>query len=87
MLIWGRPRLTADVDVTVRLDPEEPERLVAAMQRERFRLRVSSADEFVRKTRVLPFVHEVINVPVDVVLAGPGLEERPATDGYMIQRV
>ena len=33
VLIWGRPRLTADVDVTIRLEPEEPERLVTAVQK------------------------------------------------------
>ena len=74
-LIWGRPRLTADVDVTVRLDPEEPDALVRALAQRGFRLRVESGDDFVRRTRVLPFVFEPNGLPVDVVLAGPGLEE------------
>lgn len=74
-LIWGRPRLTADVDVTVRLDPEEPERLVRVLEASGFQLRVSAADDFVRRTRVLPFVYLPNGLPLDVVLAGPGLEE------------
>jgi hypothetical protein len=74
-LIWGRPRLTADVDVTVRLDPEDPDALVRALERHGFRLRVSPADDFVRRTRVLPFVFTPNGLPVDVVLAGPGIEE------------
>jgi len=74
-LIWGRPRLTADVDVTVRLDPEEPDALVRAFAQRGFRLRVGPGDDFVRRTRVLPFVFEPNGLPVDVVLAGPGLEE------------
>ena len=74
-LIWGRPRLTADVDVTVRLDPEEPDALVRAFAQRGFRLRVDPGDDFVRRTRVLPFVFEPNGLPVDVVLAGPGLEE------------
>jgi hypothetical protein len=32
-------------------------------------------DEFVARTRVLPFVHSPTGVPLDVVLAGPGLED------------
>ena len=74
-LIWGRPRLTADVDVTVRLDPEDPDALVRAFAEHGFRLRVDPRDDFVRRTRVLPFVFSPNGLPVDVVLAGPGLEE------------
>jgi hypothetical protein len=74
-LIWGRPRLTADVDVTVRLDPEDPDALVRTLERHGFRLRVDPADDFVRRTRVLPFVFTPNGLPVDVVLAGPGIEE------------
>lgn len=75
VIIWGRPRLTADVDVTVRLIPEDADRLVAAMEKAGFRLRVSRAGDFVERTRVLPFVHAPTNLLLDVVLAGPGLEE------------
>jgi hypothetical protein len=74
-LIWGRPRLTADVDVTVRLDPDDPPALVRALEGEGFRLRVEPSDDFVRRTRVLPFVHSPTGLPLDVVLGGPGLED------------
>lgn len=75
-IVWGRPRLTADVDVTVRLGAEDPERLVRALEEQGFKLRVGGeADDFIRRTRVLPFIHTTSEFPVDVVLAGPGLEE------------
>jgi hypothetical protein len=32
-------------------------------------------DGFVARTRVLPFVHEATQLPLDLVLAGSGLEE------------
>jgi hypothetical protein len=76
VLLWGRPRFTADIDVTVRMSPEEPERLVATMVDAGFRLRVEGTNAFVAATRVLPFVHDESGWWVDVVLAGPGLEER-----------
>jgi len=75
VLVWGRPRLTADVDVTVRLDPEEPARLVEALEARRFQLRVSDAEGLVNRTHVLPFVYVPNGLPLDIVLAGPGLEE------------
>jgi hypothetical protein len=75
VIIWGRPRLTADLDITVRLGADEPEHLVRALEKAGFHLRVEGEKEFVRRTRVLPFVHRASELPVDIVLAGPGLEE------------
>lgn len=74
-IIWGRPRLTADVDVTVEPGPEDPARLVRALEASGFTLRVPEAGDFVGRTRVLPFIHTFSGLPLDVVLAGPGLEE------------
>jgi hypothetical protein len=74
-LIWGRPRLTADVDVTVRIEPEGPERLIEALEAAGFHLRPEADAGFIRRTRVLPFVYLPNGLPLDVVLGGPGLED------------
>lgn len=66
------------------LEPEDPTGLVAAMQGAGFDLRVSGAADFVRRTRVLPFLHRASNLPLDLVLAGPGLEEEFARDAIMV---
>lgn len=71
---YGVPRLSADVYVTVQPDPADPERFVADMEASGFVLRVGDAD-FVRGTRVMPFVHTATGMPLDVVLAGSGLED------------
>jgi hypothetical protein len=84
VMVWGRPRLTGDVDVTVHLEPDDPGGLVAAMGDAGFDLRVQDADDFVRRTSVLPFVHRETGVPLDVVLAGPGLEEEFANDAIEV---
>ncbi|HEY3203078.1 MAG TPA: nucleotidyl transferase AbiEii/AbiGii toxin family protein [Thermoanaerobaculia bacterium] len=73
--VWGLPRLTADVDVTARLRGDNPEVFVSLMRRAGFELRVRDIDDFVKRTRVFPFVHRGSEIPVDVVLAGPGLED------------
>jgi hypothetical protein len=75
VLVWGRPRLTGDVDVTVFLDPEEPGVFVAAMERAGFELRVANVRDFVARTRVFPFTHAPTGLALDAVLGGPGLEE------------
>ena len=72
--LWGRPRLTADVDVTASVPHDRLPSLIATMARHGFTLRFAD-DEFVARTRVLPFVHSPTGVPLDVVLSGPGLED------------
>ncbi len=74
VIAYGVPRLSADVDVTVQLVPEDPERFVRDMEAAGFSLRVDDP-AFVRRTRVLPFVHRPTAMPLDVVLAGSGLED------------
>ena len=68
------PRLSADVDVTLALTPDVPERFASDMDAAGFSLRVTDP-EFVRRTRIMPFVHVATGMPLDVVLAGSGLEE------------
>jgi hypothetical protein len=74
VVVYGVPRLSADVDVTLDLTPDAPDRFAAEMERAGFRLAVNDPD-FVRRTRVMPFTHVRTGMPLDVVLAGSGLEE------------
>lgn len=73
--MWGAPRTSADVDVTVEVQPEEVSDLVVDMERAGFKLRIRDVEGFLAQTRVLPFLHLPTEFPLDVVLAGPGLEE------------
>lgn len=72
-LVWGRPRLTTDVDVTVQCNVPTRE-LVGALERRGFCLRVDGTDAFIDATRVVPLEHRGSGLALDVVLAGPGLE-------------
>jgi hypothetical protein len=79
-IAYGVARLTADVDVTARLPDRLPIARVAEQLEQRgFRTRVDDA-VFLEQSRVLPFVHGPTGLPVDVVLAGPGIE-----DGFFIR--
>ncbi len=74
VIAYGVPRLSADVDVTVALSPTAAEQFVQHMSSAGFALR-SDDPEFVRRTRVMPFIHLHTGMPLDVVLAGSGLED------------
>jgi hypothetical protein len=72
----GVARLTADIDVTIQPGLHSTRELVTTLEANGFGLRMTASDAFVARTRVLPLVHSSTRLPVDVVLAGPGLEER-----------
>jgi hypothetical protein len=66
--------MSADVDITAAI-AGPPDAFAEAMQGAGFDLRAADWREFVARTRVLPFLHRASELPLDVVLAGPGLEE------------
>jgi hypothetical protein len=79
VLVWGRPRTTVDVDITAEVDLDDLRSFVTAMERAGFQLRVPASgnfEELVARTRVLPLVHVATSIPLDLVVAGPGLEEQ-----------
>lgn len=72
----GVPRLTADIDVTAELPAGGAHVLVDRLAEHGFALRdLGDVATFIAQTRVIPVVHRASGIPVDVVLAGPGLEE------------
>jgi hypothetical protein len=74
-ILYGVARLTADVDVTVQVPVNQPvPTWMPILAARRFQPRFSDP-AFLAQTRVLPLVHEPSGLPVDLVLAGPGLEE------------
>jgi hypothetical protein len=75
VVIHGRPRLTEDVDVTVETDTTRLSGLVAALGRSGFTPRVSDVEAFVARARVIPFLHRKTGIPLDMVVAGSGLEQ------------
>jgi len=73
-LVWGRPRLTTDVDVTVRCSVSTDD-LVRALAAHGFALRIDATETSIQATRVVPLEHGASGLALDVVLAGPGLED------------
>lgn len=73
-LLRGLRRSTADVDVTVLPGALTTEELLRRLSGG-FVLAVEDHDRFVARTRVLPLRHRATQMPVDLVLGGPGLEE------------
>lgn len=75
VVLYGRPRLTEDVDITVELGDLDRDAFVRCLEDHGFIRSPIADDEFIEVTRVVPFLHEASGMALDAVLAGPGLEE------------
>ena len=74
-IVYGVARLTADVDVTAQAPADlTTTAWLPAIEAHGFERRFADA-QFIAQTRVVPLVHAATGLPVDIVLAGPGLEE------------
>jgi hypothetical protein len=73
--LHGFPRATADLDVTIDLGPMPVMQLIELLTKAGFEPRFADR-AFVMATRVIPVVHAASRLPIDVVIAGPGLEQR-----------
>ncbi len=71
---YGRPRATEDVDITVDLAGASTRAALDAFEAEGITLRFEPSAAFLESTRLLPLVHGETEMPLDVVIAGDGIE-------------
>ncbi len=75
VFVHGKPRLTADVDATVDPAGADPGAVVDALAPHGFALRMPLSAEHLREARLLPMVHTSSGMPLDLVIAGRGLDQ------------
>jgi hypothetical protein len=71
---YGVPRVTADIDITIDLGARSLDSIVEPLAEAGF-LPLIRDPAFPRETRIFPVRHEPSGWKVDLVLAGPGLEQ------------
>lgn len=72
-LVWGEPRLTVDIDITIHISPVKEQDFIKEVGR-RFRILVDNPHDFVKKTRVMP-IEITEGVKGDVIFAGLDYEK------------
>lgn len=75
MAAYGVPRTTGDIDITIELGDRPLATVAKALTRAGFVALIKDT-AFIEETRIYPVVHEPTRWKVDLVLAGPGIEER-----------
>jgi predicted nucleotidyltransferase len=76
VLIYGEPRLTRDVDVTLGVGPERLPELVAFAQASAWRLLVERPEEFVQRTMVLPCADPESGIRIDFIFSHSAYEQQ-----------
>jgi hypothetical protein len=74
-LLYGEPRLTADVDVTVGIAPEGLPVVLEAVRALGWQVLVEDAEAFVRRTMVLPCREEASGIRIDIVFSQSAYEQ------------
>jgi len=74
-ILHGSSRMTEDVDVTLEPAHISIRAILDALSAHGFVSRATDLEALAVSARVLPIEHDATRTPVDVVLAGPGLEE------------
>lgn len=81
----GIPRATADLDLTIDLGDLTIRELLPILAKAGFKPRFQD-EAFAAATHVIPVVHHATAIPIDLVVAGHGLEQR-FLDEVQLERI
>ena len=76
VLLYGEPRLTKDVDITLGVGPERLPDVLDAVEGLGWRVLSESPQEFVEETLVLPCLEPEGDIPVDLIVAFSPYEQQ-----------
>lgn len=69
VLLYGEPRLTRDIDITLGVGVEELGRIEKIVHKAGLKVLVENIDEFVERTMVLPAMDEQSGIRVDLIFS------------------
>lgn len=85
VLLYGEPRLTRDIDVTLGLTPEGLPAVLRVTQRLGLQVLVADTEAFVRQTWVLPTYHEASGMRVDFIFSWTPYEQEALRRARVMQ--
>ena len=69
VLLYGRPRLTRDIDITLGVDTDEYESIIGVCEKLKLRILIENPLDFTRDTKVLPTEEPDSKVRVDFIFS------------------
>lgn len=69
VLVYGEPRLTKDIDITVGINVDEIGKIISITKKLGLKNLVENVEDFTKKTMVLPVVDQKSGIRIDVVFS------------------
>lgn len=69
VLLYGEPRLTRDIDVTLGIDPRQSGPVLELIESLGLQILVKNVDEFLKETFVIPALDPETNIRIDFVFS------------------
>ncbi len=76
VLLYGEPRLTKDIDITLGIGVDELEKATNIVRKLKLRFLVNKMEKFVRDTMVLPTIDDKSGIRVDFIFSFSPYEKR-----------
>lgn len=85
VLVYGEPRLTRDIDITVGVDPSQPAPLLRVVEELRLRILVDDVDGFLKQTFVLPVLDPKAKIRINFVFSLTEYERQAMSRGKIVR--
>jgi hypothetical protein len=76
VLVFGEPRMTRDIDITVGLGPEDLARIICITEMADLKILPEEPEKFVQRTMVLPCADEKTGIRVDIIFSNSAYESQ-----------
>jgi len=76
LLLYGEPRLTKDIDITMDLGLESLDNIKKIVSSLKLKILVKDVNNFVKKTMVLPVIDEATGIRVDFIFSFSAYEKK-----------
>src|SRR5438046_1143699 len=76
VLLYGEPRLTKSIDITIGLIPDDFELIVPLINNLNLNILPPSPEEFVKETWVLPVLYPMTGIRVDITFSLTEFEQQ-----------
>jgi hypothetical protein len=85
VLLYGEPRLTKDIDVTLGIGTEGIKKVMRSVRNLGFKILISDPEEFVRETMVLPTLDEKTGIRVDFIFSFSAYEHQAIQNAKQVK--
>jgi predicted nucleotidyltransferase len=85
VLLYGEPRLTKDIDVTLGIGSEGLDRVLQSVENLKFNILVPEPEDFVKETMVLPTFHEKSGIRVDFIFSFSAYEHQAIQNAKQVK--